>query len=68
VALIDQAGGVLASRNVPNGVEPSLVVIGGLPLGPPVAFGWGPVELLEDYGFDRTRCTHCIARPSPRLG
>ena len=56
VAVIDQDGEVLANRNVPNGVEPILGVIGGLPPGTPAAFeaafGWGwLVELLEDYGF-----------------
>jgi transposase len=56
VAVIDAGGGVLANRNVPNGVEPILGVIGGLPPGTPAAFeaafGWGwLVELLEDYGF-----------------
>ena len=56
VAVVDEGGGVLANRNVPNGVEPVLGVIGGLPPGTPVAFeaafGWGwLVELLEDYGF-----------------
>jgi transposase len=57
VAVIDARGEVLANRNVPNGVEPVLKVIGGLPPGTPTAFeaafgtGW-LVELLEDYGFD----------------
>jgi len=56
VAVIGADGGVLANRNVPNGVEPILKVIGGLPRGTPAAFeaafGWGwLVELLEDYGF-----------------
>ena len=56
VAVIDQSGEVLANRNVPNGTEPILGVIGGLPPGTPAAFeaafGWGwLVELLEDYGF-----------------
>jgi transposase len=56
VAVVDQDGQVLANRNVPNGVEPILGVIGGLPPGTPAAFeaafGWGwLVELLEDYGF-----------------
>jgi hypothetical protein len=56
VAVIDQGGEVLANRNVPNGTETILGVIGGLPSGTPVAFeaafGWGwLVELLEDYGF-----------------
>jgi hypothetical protein len=45
VAVIDQAGEVLANRNVLNGVEPILSVIGGLPSGTPAAFeaafGWG---------------------------
>src|SRR6516162_11281053 len=56
VAVIDQAGQVLANRNVPNGVEPILKVIGGLPPGTAAAFeacygtSW-LVELLEDYGF-----------------
>src|SRR5262252_9485484 len=57
VAVIDQVGEVLANRNVPNGVESVLGVIGGLPNGVEsvafeAAFGWGwLVELLEDYGF-----------------
>ena len=56
VAVIDQEGQVLANRNVANGVETVLGVIGGLPPGTPAAFeaafGWGwLVELLEDYGF-----------------
>jgi transposase len=56
VAVIDQDGQVLANRNVPNGAEPVLGVIGGLPPGTAAAFeaafGWGwLVELLEDCGF-----------------
>jgi transposase len=56
VAVVDQDGEVLANRNVPNGIETILGVIGGLPPGTPAAFeaafGWGwLVELLEDYGF-----------------
>jgi transposase len=56
VAVIDQDGEVLANRNVPNGTETILSVIGGLPPGTPAAFeaafGWGwLVEALEDYGF-----------------
>jgi hypothetical protein len=56
VAVAGQSGEVLANRNVPNGVEPILRVMGGLPPGTPAAFeaafgcGW-LVELLEDYGF-----------------
>src|SRR5437764_12360540 len=56
VAVVSQDGEVLANRNVPNGVETILGVIGGLPPGTPAAFeaafGWGwLLELLEDYGF-----------------
>src|SRR5262245_55649773 len=56
VAVINETGEVLANRNVPNGVEPILSVIGGLPAGTPAAFeaafGWGwLLELMEGYGF-----------------
>ncbi len=56
VAVVDQAGVVLANRNVPNGVAAILKVIGQTPIGTPVAFeaafGWGwLVAMLEDYGF-----------------
>ena len=74
VAVIDQDGEVLANRNVPNGVEPILGVIGGLPAGTPAAFeaafGWGwLVELLEDYGFDPhlVHPLQCKAIASARL-
>jgi hypothetical protein len=56
LAVIDAKGEVLANRNVPNGVEAILGVIGGLPPGTPTAFeaafgtgGWW--GLLEGYGF-----------------
>src|SRR5205809_363107 len=45
VAVIGARGEVLANRNVPNGAEPILKVIGGLPPGTPAA--------LADYGHDR---------------
>jgi transposase len=56
VAVVTEDGQVQANRNVPNGVQPILKVIGNLPTGTSVAFeaayGWGwLVELLEDYGF-----------------
>jgi hypothetical protein len=38
LAVIDANGEVLVNRNVPNGVEPILKVIGGLPPGTPAAF------------------------------
>ena len=74
VAVIDQDGEVLANRNVPNGVEPILRVIGGLPPGTPAAFeaafGWGwLVQLLEDYGFEphMVHPLRCKAIASARL-
>lgn len=74
VAVVDQAGQVLANRNVPNGTETVLRVIGDLPAGTPVAFeaayGWGwLVELLEDYSFEPhlVHPTRCKAIASARL-
>src|SRR6266699_5581934 len=57
VAVVTEDGTVQLNKNVVNGSEPMLRLIGGLPPGTPVAFeaafGWGwLVELLEDYGFD----------------
>ena len=74
VAVIDANGEVVANRNVPNGVEPILGVIGGLPAGTPAAFeaafdtGW-LVELLEDYGFapHLVHPSRCKAIASARL-
>src|SRR2546430_288424 len=56
VAVVTGDGQVQLNRNVVNGQETILRLIGGLPAGTPVAFeaayGWGwLVELLEDYGF-----------------
>src|SRR5260221_2014534 len=74
VAVIDSGGEVLANRNVPNGTETILGVIGGLPPGTPTAFeaafGWGwLLELLEDYGFDPhlVHPLQCKAIASARL-
>jgi hypothetical protein len=55
VAVVGEDGKVQLNRNVVNGQEPILRLIGGLPAGTPVAFGaacgWGwLVQLLEDYG------------------
>src|SRR5689334_22121601 len=74
LAVIDAKGEVLAKRNVPNGAEPILGVIGGLPPGTPKAFeaafgtGW-LVELLEGYGFDPhlVHPSRCKAIASARL-
>jgi transposase len=74
VAVIDGDGQVLANRNVPNGVEPVLSVIGGLPPGTPAAFeaafGWGWLAgLREDYGFSPhlVHPLQCKAIASARL-
>jgi hypothetical protein len=74
VAVIDGKGEVLANRNVPNGAEPILKVIGGLPPGTPAAFeaGFGTgwlVQLLEDYGFtpQLAHPSRCKAIASARL-
>src|SRR5690349_24212133 len=74
VAVIDQEGQVLANRNVPNGVETILKVIGGLPPGTPAAFeaAYGTtwlVELLENYGFapHLVHPSRCKAIASARL-
>src|SRR5258706_1928487 len=74
VAVIDSGGEVLANRNVPNGTETILGVIGGLPPGTPAGFeaafggGW-LLELLEDYGFDPhlVHPLQCKAIASARL-
>jgi len=74
VAVIDVTGKVLTNRNVPNGVEPILRVIGGLPAGTPAAFeaafgiSW-LVDLLEDYGFapHLVHPSRCKAIASARL-
>ncbi len=74
VAVVDQSGEVLVNRNVPNGVEPILRVIGGLPPGTAAAFeaAYGTswlVELLEGYGFTPhlVHSLRCKAIASARL-
>src|SRR5512132_927959 len=74
LAVIDAKGEVRANRNVPNGAEPILKVIGGLPPGTPAAFeaAYGTswlVELLEDYGFapHLVHPSRCKAIASARL-
>jgi transposase len=74
VAVVDAGGEVLANRNVPNGAEPILKVIGGLPPGTAAAFeacygtSW-LLELLEDYGFTPhlVHPSRCKAIASARL-
>jgi len=74
VAVVTGDGQVQVNKNVVNGSEPMLRLIGGLPTGTPVAFeaayGWGwLVELLEDYGFDPhlVHPLRCKAIASARL-
>jgi transposase len=74
VAVVAEDGQVRVNRNVVNGVEPILKLIGDLPNGTPVAFeaayGWGwLVALLEDYGFapHMVHPLRCKAIASARL-
>jgi len=57
VAVVAEDGKVQLNKNVVDGSEPMLRLIGDLPSGTPVAsgaaFGWGWLAaLLEDYGFE----------------
>ena len=74
VAVVTEDGKVQLNKNVVNGSEPMLRLIGDLPAGTPVAFeaafGWGwLVELLEDYGFEPhlVHPLRCKAIASARL-
>jgi transposase len=74
VAVVTEEGKVRLKRNVVNGAEPVLTLIGGLPAGTPVAFeaafGWGwLVGLLENYGFEAHLVPplRCTAIASARL-
>jgi transposase len=74
VAVVAEDGKVQLNKNVVNGSEPMLRLIGDLPAGTPVAFeaayGWGwLIELLEDYGFDphMVHPLRCKAIASARL-
>ncbi len=74
VAVVTEDGTVQLNKNVVNGSEPMLRLIGGLPPGTPVAFeaafGWGWLaELLEDYGFEAhlVHPLRCKAIASARL-
>jgi len=71
--VVAEDGTVELNKNVVNGSEPMLRLIGALPSGTPVAFeaafGWGWLAgLLEDTASRRTWCTLCGARRSPRQG
>src|ERR1700730_15064520 len=74
VAVVTQDGKVQLNKNVVNGSEPFLRLIGDLPAGTPVAsgaaFGWSWLaDLLEDYGFDAhlVHPLRCKAIASARL-
>ena len=74
VAVVAGDGEVQLNRNVVNGSEPMLRLIGGLPAGTAVAFGaacgWGWLTgLLEDYGFEphMVHPLRCKAIASARL-
>ena len=74
VAVVTGNGTVELNKNVVNGSEPMLRLIGDLPAGTPVAFeaafGWGWLAgLLEDYGFEAhlVHPLRCKAIASARL-
>ena len=74
VAVVTEDGQVQLNKNVVNGSEPMLRLIGDLPPGTPVAFeaafGWGWLAgLLEDYGFEAhlVHPLRCKAIASARL-
>jgi transposase len=74
VAVVTEDGQVQLNKNVVNGSEPFLRLIGNLPSGTPVASGaacgWGWLAgLLEDYGFDAhmVHPLRCKAIASARL-
>ena len=74
VAVVTEDGKVQLNKNVVNGSEPMLRLIGDLPPGTPVAFeaafGWGWLAgLLEDYGFEAhlVHPLRCKAIASARL-
>jgi hypothetical protein len=74
VAVVAEDGQMQLNKNVVNGSEPMLRLIGDLPPGTPVAFeaafGWGWLAgLLEDYGFEAhlVHPLRCKAIASARL-
>ena len=74
VAVLTGDGTVELNKNVVNGSEPMLRLIGDLPPGTPVAFeaafGWGWLAaLLEDCGFEAhlVHLLRCKAIASARL-
>ena len=70
VAVVAGDGTVELNKNVVNGSEPMLRLIGGLPPGTPVAFeaGAGWPRCWRTTASRRTWCTRCGARRSLRRG
>jgi len=73
VAVVTEDGTVELNKNVVNGSEPMLRLIGDLPSGTPVAFeaasaGAGWSSCWRTTASSRTWCTRCGARRSPRPG
>ena len=73
VAVVTGDGTVELNKNVVNGSEPMLRLIGDLPSGTPVAFeaafGWaGWSSCWRTTASSRTWCTRCGARRSPQPG
>ena len=73
VAVVTEDGKVQLNKNVVNGTEPLLRLIGDLPAGTPVAFeaafGWaGWSSSWKTTASTRIWCTRCGTRPSPRRG
>ncbi|HEY1000967.1 MAG TPA: hypothetical protein VGD83_15110 [Streptosporangiaceae bacterium] len=73
VAVVTEDGTVQLNKNVVNGSEPMLRLVGDLPPGTPVASGprsagagW-PI-CWRTTGSRRTWCTRCGARRSPQPG
>ena len=72
VAVVAEDGTVQVNKNVVNGSEPFLRLIGDLPSGTPVAFeaafGWSWLaDLLEDYGFEAHMVHPLRCKASARL-
>ena len=72
VAVVTKDGQVQLNKNVVNGSEPFLRLIGDLPSGTPVAsgaaFGWGwLLRLPGDYGFE-AHLVHPLQGKGHRLG
>jgi hypothetical protein len=67
VAVVDQGGEVLATRNVLNGVKPILAVIGGMPAASGAAFGC-PLPAAQGDRRGTTGREGTGRRATPRAG